>query len=69
MNVFEVPVGDPQEQPDECENAARWSDLPHEGVKTRKFPTGWNGFEYAYEDYVVMCEECWKAAQEVRWLS
>ena len=66
MDYFEIPVGDPQEV-ELCDNATRWSDLAHDGAKARSFRTGWNGYEYAYEDSVVLCDECYQAAKEVRW--
>ena len=58
MEQINVPV---------CENAEKWADLPHNVVKSRSFATGWNGFEYAYEESVVMCDECWEAACDTRW--
>jgi hypothetical protein len=67
MDLVEIPVGEPQEQPAECENARRWPEWSHEGVKARPFRYGWNGYENAYEESVDLCDECFVAWQEVGW--
>lgn len=49
-----------EEEDRTCENATKWRDLPHDRVKPRPFPYGWNGAENAYEESVDLCDDCFE---------